>query len=141
MIVGVVALLAGLLSLAAIAWVLRFGRPGRIASPEEAAAAVEHALAGFAVADVVLGADGTGALAVSRDGRLAAVGRRRGRAVVQEVSWAAMRSTGDGTIVEMGRLCRVTLARVDALDLRRLAGQMAFPFATGPRERTGRTQR
>lgn len=73
--------------------------------------------------NVVLGADGAGALAIGTDGRLAAVKRHGARAAVREVSWAAVRPTGDGTVVDTGerRFGPVRLAGVDALDLRRLA--------------------
>ncbi|WP_425231019.1 hypothetical protein [Sphingomonas sp.] len=122
--------LAAILVLAAIAWALRLGRDGRIASPEEAAAAAEAALAGFCAADAVLGADGAGALAVSEDGRLAAIKRHGARAAVREVQWAAVRTTPEGVVIDTGerRFGRVTLAKVDALDLRQLAGQMVLPF-------------
>ena len=115
--------LAAILVLAGIAWVLRRGRDTRLASPEEAAAAAEAALAGFETQDVVLGADGAGALAVGVDGRLAAVKRHGARAAVREVRWAAVRSVPQGAIVETAerRFGTVLLAGVDALDLRRLA--------------------
>lgn len=119
--------LAAILLLAVIAWALRLGRHGRIASPEEAAVAAETALAGFEAADVVVGADGAGALAVGEDGRLAAIKRHGARAAVREVRWAAVRATPDGTVVETGerRFGRVMLAGVDALHLRRLARRAA----------------
>lgn len=115
--------LAAILVLAGIAWVLRLGRDTRLASPEEAAAAAEAALVGFETQDVVLGADGAGALAVGVDGRLAAVKRHGARAAVREVRWAAVRSVPQGAIVETAerRFGTVLLAGVDALDLRRLA--------------------
>ena len=116
--------LAAILVLAGIAWALRLGRDARLASPEEAAAAAEAALAGFETQDVVLGADGAGALAVGVDGRLAAIKRHGARAAVREVRWAAVRSVPQGAIVETAerRFGTVVLAGVDALDLRRLAG-------------------
>ena len=116
--------LAAILILAGIAWALRLGRDARLASPEEAAAAAEAALAGFETQDVVLGADGAGALAVGVDGRLAAIKRHGARAAVREVRWAAVRSVPQGAIVETKerRFGTVVLAGVDALDLRRLAG-------------------
>ena len=116
--------LAAILVLAGIAWVLRLGRDARLASPEEAAAAAEAALAGFETQDVVLGADGAGALAVGVDGRLAAIKRHGARAAVREVRWAAVRSVPQGAIIETAerRFGTVMLAGVDALDLRRLAG-------------------
>ena len=116
--------LAAILILAGIAWALRLGRDARLTSPEEAAAAAEAALAGFETQDVVLGADGAGALAVGVDGRLAAIKRHGARAAVREVRWAAIRSVPQGAIVETKerRFGTVLLAGVDALDLRRLAG-------------------
>lgn len=130
--------LAAILILAGLAHWLRLGRDARIDSPEEAAAAAEAALAGFEVADVVLGADGAGALAVGVDGRLAAVKRHGARAAVRETSWAAVRPTTGGSIVDTGerRFGTVMLAGVDALDLRRLAGQMVLPFAGGAARRS-----
>lgn len=121
---GLLGSLAAILVLAGIAWALRLGRDARIASPEEAAAAAEAALAGFEAANVVLGADGAGALAVGSDGRLAAVKRHGARAAVREIRWAAIRPTPAGAVIETGerRFGPVLLAGVDALDLRRLAG-------------------
>lgn len=115
--------LVAVLLLAGTAWGLRLGRDARIDSPEEAAAAAETALAGFAVADLVLGSDGAGALAVGEDGRLAAIKRHGARAAVREVRWAAVRSTPGGTVIETDerRFGRVVLVGVDALHLRRLA--------------------
>ena len=116
--------LAAILILAGIAWALRLGGEGTLKNPEEAAAAAEAALAGFEARDVVLGADGAGALAVGADGRLAAVKRHGARPAVREVSWAAVRPTPQGAVIETGERLfgAVRLAGVDALDLRRLAG-------------------
>ncbi|WP_375392136.1 hypothetical protein [uncultured Sphingomonas sp.] len=135
--VSLAASLAAVLALAGVAWALRLGRDARIASPEEAADAAEAALAGFEARDVVLGADGAGALAVGADGRLAAVKRHGARAAVREVRWAAVRPTADGTVVETGerRFGAVTLTGVDALDLRRLAGELTLPFMDARRDR------
>ena len=115
--------LAAILALAGLAHLLRLGRDAKIASPEEAAAAAETALAGFEAANVVVGADGAGALAVGEDGRLAAVKRHGARAAVREVTWTAVRPTETGAVIETGerRFGAVTLAGVNALDLRRLA--------------------
>ena len=114
--------LVAILVLAGVAWALRLGRDAPIATPEDAAAAAEAALAGFEATDVVLGADGAGALAVGADGRLAAVKRHGARAAVRSVSWADVRSGPGGAVIETGerRFGRVTLAGVDALHLRRL---------------------
>jgi hypothetical protein len=115
--------LGAILLLAGIAWALRLGRDARIGSPEEAAAAAETALAGFEAANVVLGIDGAGALAVGEDGRLAAIKLHGTRPAVREVRWAAVRAVPEGTVIETGerRFGRVTLAGVDVLHLRRLA--------------------
>lgn len=118
--------LAAILLLAGVAWWLRLGRDGRIDSPEEAADAAEHALAGFVTAGAVLGADGLAALAVDRGGERVAVVKRHGaRLAVREVGWSAVRSTAKGIVVETGerRFGRVAVAGVDALDMRRLAPQ------------------
>lgn len=114
--------LVAILLLAGIAHVLRLGHDVRIASPQEAAAAAETALAGFEVVNVVVGTDGGGALAIGEDGRLAAVKRHGARAAVREVGWSAVRATPEGTVIETGerRFGPVTLAGVDVLDLRRL---------------------
>ena len=137
MIAKLLASLGAILVLAGVAWALRLGRDAAIGSPEEAAAAAEAALAGFEARDVVLGADGGGALAVATDGRLAAVKRHGARAAVREVGWAAVRPTDKGALVETGdrRFGAVLLAGVDALDLRRLAGEMTFPFVDRARGR------
>jgi hypothetical protein len=113
--VGVVVALAG--------WRWSRGRaPQRIENPEEAAAAAEG-LPGFAVTGAVVGADGRGALAVSADGRVAAVARAGSRLVAREVAWRVVRSSAEGILIETAdaRLGTVTLAGVDVLDIRRLA--------------------
>lgn len=124
--------LAAILALAGVAWALRLGRDARIDSPEEAAAAAETALAGFAAANVVLGSDGAGALAVGEDGRLAAIKLHGARPAVREVRWAAVRSTPDGTVIETGerRFGPVRLAGVDALHLRQLAKSVGREVAS-----------
>ena len=133
MLVTLAASLVAILLLAGAAHLLRLGRDAKIGSPQEAAAAAEAALAGFEAVEAVVGADGAGALAVGADGRLAAIKRHGARAAVREVKWTAVRPTPNGAVVETGerRFGAVTLAGVDALDLRRLAGQMAFPFVDG----------
>ena len=114
--------LAAILALAGAAYLLRLGRDGKIESPEDAAAAAETALAGFEAANVVVGADGGGALALGEDGRLAAIKLHGARPAVREVQWAAVRAAPEGTVVETGerRFGAVTLTGVDALHLRRL---------------------
>lgn len=118
-IVAVVVVLLGGLSWA----VVRMRRVLKIDTPEEAAEAAQAQLAGFAVAGAVVGADGRGALAVADDGRVAAVKRIGKRLAVREVSWRRVRATQDGILVETGdrALGAVMLARVDVLDIRRLA--------------------
>lgn len=110
-------------------WIVRTRRPGRIDSPEEAAEAAERTLPGFAVAGAVVGADGAGALAVSANGRVAAIARV-GRALsVREVAWPSLRAVEGSVIVETGdrRLGTITLAGVDVLDIRRLAPKGSAP--------------
>lgn len=109
--------------LACAFWAWRRSRPGRIDSPEDAAAAADAALAGFATQGAVVGADGAGALAVDARGRVAALRRLGQRVMVREVAWGALRSTPSGIVVETGdrKLGTVTVAVVDALDIRRLA--------------------
>src|SRR5438105_940876 len=123
MLITLGASLAAILILAGIARWLRLGADTRIESPEEAAAAAEAALAGFEAVEAVVGADGAGALAVGADGRLAAIKRHGARAAVREVTWTSVRPTEAGAVVETGerRFGAVTLAGVNALDLRRLA--------------------
>lgn len=121
----------GLVLAASGGWLLtRRGGPTRIASPEEAAAAAEQALPGFVVAGAVVGADGSGALAVAANGRVAALARRGRRLLSREVAWRAIRSTAEGIVIETGdrRLGDVRLAGVDVLDIRRLvpAGRSAM---------------
>lgn len=100
----------------------RWRRPVRIEGPEEAASAVEQALPDFPVAAAVVGADGAGAIAVTADGRIAAVRRVGRRLRAREVPWRVVRSTPDGILIETGDrlLGTVLLAHVDALDIRRL---------------------
>ena len=117
--------LVAILLLAGIAWWLRLGRDARIAGPEEAADAADHALPGFRTAGAVVGADGLAALAVDAGGARLAICKRHGaRIAVREVGWDVVRSTGDGVVVETGerRFGRVAVTGVDALDMRRLAG-------------------
>ncbi len=118
------AVVAGVLALAFLAWrLVRSRRAGKIDSPEDAANAVESVLVGARVMGAVVGADGMGGLAVTEDGRVAAV-KRLGRGLVaREVPWRNVRSTAQGILVETGdpRLGEVALAGVDALDIRRLA--------------------
>ncbi|SEN56847.1 hypothetical protein SAMN05192583_3090 [Sphingomonas gellani] len=98
-------------------------RDRHIGSPEEVAEAAEQGLSGFETVDAVVGADGSGALAVGRDGRIAAAKRRGKRIAVREVPWQAVRSTAAGILVETDepRFGRVILTGVDVLDIRRLA--------------------
>ncbi len=104
-----------------IGWLVRRRRDRRVGSPEEVAAAAEAALAGFAVAGAVVGADGQGALAVAQDGRVAAIKLQGRRIAVREISWARVRSTAEGIVAEVdGRFGPVMLAGVDVLDIRRL---------------------
>ncbi|WP_343526115.1 hypothetical protein [Sphingomonas sp.] len=105
-----------------IGWLLRGRRDRRLGSPDEVAAAAEAALSGFAVTGAVVGADGQGALAVARDGRVAVIKLRGRRMVVREIPWAHIRSTAGGIVAEIeGRFGPVMLAGVDVLDIRRLA--------------------
>ena len=115
--------LAAILALAGAAWGLRLGRDVRIASPEEAADAADHALAGFVTANAVVGADGAGALAIGEDGRVAVMKRHGARIAVREIGWSAMRATPEGMVVETTerRFGPVAIAGVDVLDIRRLA--------------------
>lgn len=115
---------AGLVVSAGGGWLFaRRSGHARIASPEEAATAVETALPGFVVAGAVVGADGGGALAVAVNGRVAAMARRGRRLLSREVQWRTIRSTADGIVIETGdrRLGEVRLTGVDVLDIRRLA--------------------
>ena len=119
----VAASLAAILALAGAAWLLRLGRDSRIEGPEAAADAADEALPGFATLNAVVGADGAGALAVARDGRVAAIKRHGARMAVREVSWDSIRATAAGMLVETGerRFGAVLVAGVSALDIRRLA--------------------
>ncbi len=121
------AVAAGSLVVIILGWLLlRARRPGRIESPEDAASAVETMFAGARVAGAVVGADGTGALAVTEDGRVAAVKRHGRRLIAREVPWRNVRSTAQGILIDTGdpRLGQVALAGVDALDIRRLAPRL-----------------
>ncbi|AXJ95207.1 MULTISPECIES: hypothetical protein [unclassified Sphingomonas] len=104
-------------------WLWRRNRPGRLSTPEEAAAAADAALPGFATQGAVIGADGGAALAVDAHGRVAAMRRLGKRIIVRETPWDRLRSTPAGIVVETGdrMLGTVTIAGVDALDIRRLA--------------------
>ncbi|USU07443.1 hypothetical protein NF700_10005 [Sphingomonadaceae bacterium OTU29MARTA1] len=119
-IVGGIALLLLIVGIVAL---LRRKRTARIASPEEAADAAEQALAGFDTQGAVVGADGGGALAIDRAGRVAVMTRDGKGIAVREVAWSALRSTVDGILIDTGerQLGEVLVAGVDALDVRRLA--------------------
>ncbi|KQM74369.1 hypothetical protein [Sphingomonas sp. Leaf20] len=103
--------------------IARRRRVNRIETPEEAADAAHAQLRDFAVAGAVVGADGLGALAIADDGRVAAVKRIGKRIAVREVTWRTVRATQEGILVETGdrAIGAVMLARVDVLDIRRLA--------------------
>jgi len=111
------------LALAGVGLLLRRRRKARIAGPEEAAAAAEQAIPGFDTQGAVVGADGGGALAIDRAGRVAAMKQDGKRIAVREVAWAALRSTAEGIVIDTGerRLGEILVAGVDALDVRRLA--------------------
>ena len=113
----------GAIAIVAIAWRLTHRRAARIASPEEAADAAERALAGFDTQGAVVGADGTGALAIDRAGRVAVMTRAGKGIAVREVAWGALRSTAAGILIDTGerRPGQVLVSGVDALDVRRLA--------------------
>ncbi|WP_374944216.1 hypothetical protein [Sphingomonas sp.] len=118
--------LLAVLALAGIAWALKLGRDRPIESPEEAADAADAALAGFVTAGAVVGADGAAALAVDGGGRVAVCKRHGARIAVREVAWTAVRATPEGMRVDTGerRFGAVTVAGVNALDVRRLAPQL-----------------
>jgi hypothetical protein len=116
-----------LASAAAFGWRWARGRRHqRIGTPEDAAEAVEAALAGVRVAGAVVGADGAGALAVTDDGRVAAVRRLGARLIAREIGWRSVRSTAHGILIETDdpRLGTIALAGVDVLDIRRLAPRL-----------------
>jgi hypothetical protein len=132
--------------LATLGWRWARGRHGhRIGTPEDAAEAVEAALAGVRVVGAVVGADGTGALAVTDDGRVAAVRRLGTRLIAREIGWRSVRSTATGILIETDdpRLGTIALAGVDVLDIRRLAPRpgsrfraartVAAPSLSGPK--------
>ena len=123
MMVAAAAAVVGALALGALVWLWRRRRIVRIATPEDAAAAAEAALAGFDTQGAVVGADGGGALAIDRAGRVAVMRRLRRGIVVREVQWGALRSTAGGILIDSGDrgLGEVLVAGVDALDVRRLA--------------------
>lgn len=123
MLVTLAASLIAVLLLAGTARLLKLGHDARL-DAREAAAAVEGALAGFESARTLVAVDGTGALVLATDGRLAAVKLHGARAAVREVRWPAIRATAAGAVIDTSdrRFGSVTLAGVDALDLRRLAG-------------------
>ena len=114
--------LAAVLLLAGVAWALRLGRDRKIGAPEDAAEAVEAAIAGFRAANAVVGADGAAALVVDGQGRVAVCKRHGARIAVREVAWADIRATAGGLLVDHGerRFGAVTVAGVNALDVKRL---------------------
>ena len=110
-------------ALAAGMWALRPRGDRRIGSAEDAATAVEAALAGFATVGAVVGADGAAALAVDGGGRVAVCKRQRAGIAVREVGWTAVRATAEGMLIDSGERSfgAVTVRGVDALDVRRLS--------------------
>ncbi len=121
--IAVAGAVVALLIVVGIVVAVRRKRIARIASPEEAAEAAEKALSGFDTQGAVVGADGGGALAIDRAGRVAVMKRAGKRIAVREVSWSALRSTAGGILIDTGarELGEVLVAGVDALDVRRLA--------------------
>ena len=121
--IGGAAAIALLLVLGGITVLLMRRRTSRIATPEEAAGAAETALAGFDTQGAVVGADGGGALAIDRAGRVAVMKRSGKTIAVREVAWSALSSTAAGILIDTGerQFGEVLVAGVDALDVRRLA--------------------
>jgi hypothetical protein len=123
----IVYLLAGslvaILALAGLVWFLRRDRGVRIEGPEAAADAADRSLPDFATLNAVVGADGQGALAVTDDGRVAAIRLHRAQLTVREVKWDTIRATRAGMLVETHdkQFGDILVAGVDALDIRRLA--------------------
>ena len=121
--IGVAVAVALVIALAGVTIVLMRRRAPRIASPEEVAGAAEAALSGFDTQGAVVGADGGGALAIDRAGRVAVMKRSGKSIAVREVAWSALRSTAGGILIDSGerQFGQVLVAGVDALDVRRLA--------------------
>ena len=119
--------LLAVLALAGATWAVRRGRGGRIAAPEEAAAAAEAALAGFRTVGAAVGSDGAAALVVDGAGRVAVCTRRGARLAVREVGWRDIRAIAGGLLVDSGErwFGTVTVAGVDVLDVRRMAPRPA----------------
>ena len=112
------------IAVAAVAWAIaRRGERRRIDTPEEAARAAEEAVPGFVTRDAVVGADSRAALVVGEGARAVVVTVRGARLAARPVEWRTIRAVADGMLVETGdrRFGAVLLARVDALDMRRLS--------------------
>lgn len=103
-------------------WRARSHARGRIDDAGEAAGVAGETLPDFIPAGAVVGVDGAVALVVGSGARVAAVARRGRRLVVRELGWPALRSTGEGILVDTGdrALGTLLLAGVDVLDVRRL---------------------
>lgn len=113
---------------AAIAAALRLGGTSRMMrSTEEAIAAADEALPGFAARDAAVAEDGRAAIALAADGRVAVIAMRGRRATGREIAWTQVRQTYDGLLVEAGARGGEVLVRgVTALDVRRLGmGEVA----------------
>lgn len=119
--------LAAVLVLAGVAWLLKLGGPDtRIATPEGACRIAEDALSGFVAVRSVVGEDGRAALVSGEGARLAVLKAHGARVATREVIWSDIRATDAGVVAETRdrRFGVVTLAGVDALDVRRLASQL-----------------
>jgi len=119
--------LAAVLVLASVAWSLKLGGlDARIATPDGACRIAEEALHGFDAVACVVGSDRRAALVVDRASRVAILKAHGARVVAREITWASVRATKTGVVVDADdrRSGVVRLEGVDALDVRRLAPQL-----------------
>jgi hypothetical protein len=99
-----------------------FGRRReRLRDPEAVMVDAAERLAGFDPVSAIIGDDGTAALTVASDGRLAVLSAGYGRPSIREIDWTVVRATAAGIQVSPARGRPVLLAGVNALDVRRLA--------------------
>ncbi len=117
----------GIVLLVLVARAFGFAASPRLADAADAARIAGDALPGFRAADVVIAADGRGALVAGRDGGIALVAPMGNRWLVRRADAARVRRDGDTIVLDL----REWLFPVVRLDLGNAAAGWAGRFAGG----------
>lgn len=109
-------------------WLWRRSGARQLGPPEQVCAEAEASVPGFRAEAAAIGLDRRGALVVGAGGRVAVVTSGR-RTRVCEVRWRDIRTVQGGLVADTGdrRMGSVLVADVDALDIRRIAGEAIAP--------------